>query len=396
MDNLDLKNQFFKLFNSYDELEIRKQIIQDESLSNSKNWVTLEKIDSLNHATNQTEDSVLNLISCIQTFINASLRSFQQTNERDLQLLADGNLATPNLTLFSSKYNLPINGFKKGDIPQEFLNLLNHLRSNSYVLVVNKLPIKTYYTILQRTLQNTDITTLMYLPKGELPQIESSCCQNLSLYKTQYLKGTLLKVYSYNLPSNSRSVISRNLKASIEDFMFDVKYPFMIVDRNDRFPKDTRLERIVRGKQYVLKKLPNRYIYHTIEKNQKNEDIGKIAVTAYLLNYSIDSLNYRKSLSILKRDIFKHKMKVVFTIDGVVRHYYTDEFLKSIGYGALKDYLFIQVDCDQMKLVYRNMILSKDVNNITTLVINNSLSSILNEIKEILNDFREKTEKFKH
>lgn len=48
---------------------------------------------------------------------------------------------------------------------------------------------------------------------------------NLGLKGRLFKTGTVIKLYSYNLPAGSRSVISRDLNLSINEFLFQPALP---------------------------------------------------------------------------------------------------------------------------------------------------------------------------
>jgi len=57
------------------------------------------------------------------------------------------------------------------------------------------------------------------------------------LFKT----GTVIKLYSYDLPGGARSVISRDLNQSINEFLFEPALPIYTIDRPERYPLDKNL-----------------------------------------------------------------------------------------------------------------------------------------------------------
>jgi hypothetical protein len=51
---------------------------------------------------------------------------------------------------------------------------------------------------------------------------------DLGLKDRLFTTGTVIKLYSYNLPPGSRSVISRDLNLSINEFLFQPALPIYI------------------------------------------------------------------------------------------------------------------------------------------------------------------------
>ena len=62
-------------------------------------------------------------------------------------------------------------------------------------------------------------------------QIPSFQCgeMDLGLYKRMFKTGTIIKLYSYDLPAGSRSVISRDLNQSVNEYLFNPALPVFIV-----------------------------------------------------------------------------------------------------------------------------------------------------------------------
>ena len=59
---------------------------------------------------------------------------------------------------------------------------------------------------------------------------------NLGLRKRRFTTGTIIKLYSYDLPSGSRSVISRDLNQSLNEYLFNPALPFFTIDQPSRYP----------------------------------------------------------------------------------------------------------------------------------------------------------------
>ena len=75
---------------------------------------------------------------------------------------------------------------------------------------------------------------------------------DLGLRGKQFRTGTLLKLYSYQLPLGSRSVISRDLNQSINEYLFEPALPIFTIDNNKRYPRDVNPERsFVRTKKAI-------------------------------------------------------------------------------------------------------------------------------------------------
>jgi len=130
-------------------------------------------------------------------------------------------------------------------------------------------------------------------------------------------------------------------------------------------------------------------------KTQTSLTNGITTATIYLLNYSIDKNFYRKSLEIIKRDIFKHKMSVIFTFDGIVKSFYTKCFFDSMGLKDIEEHLFVHLDCGYLNDIVKNNITNSVMNNDTYSYLNSILSDIFTEYNEELKSFRKELDEFK-
>ncbi|MGQ4808293.1 hypothetical protein NKDENANG_01674 [Candidatus Entotheonellaceae bacterium PAL068K] len=70
---------------------------------------------------------------------------------------------------------------------------------------------------------------------------------DIRLHNRKFTTGTIIKLYSYDLPSGSRSVISRDLNQSINEYLFNPALPVYTIDKSERYPDDRYLERDLYG-----------------------------------------------------------------------------------------------------------------------------------------------------
>lgn len=112
-----------------------------------------------------------------------------------------------------------------------------------------------------------------FWPEGSIPEFPIEEL-NLNLYQRNFKTGTVIKLYSYDLPSGSRSVISRDLNQSINEYLHNPVLPIYIIDRAERYPKDRGLERIMFGLTNRLLDQKDEYIDKTFSlKIEGNEEI---------------------------------------------------------------------------------------------------------------------------
>ena len=177
----------------------------------------------------------------------------------------------------------------------------------------------------------------------------------LGLHNRKFTTGTVIKLYSYDLPSGSRSVISRDLNQSLNEYLFVPALPILTVDKSIRYPKDRNLQRDLYGLKRRLEEDDNRYVDHSFSEEIADGDMGSAKVTTYVFHSKIDDRSVRDTKQMIRREFFKNKMSVIFSIDGQVHGHYTSEFItRTLKFQLLKDYVLIHVDCTDLKLEFRN------------------------------------------
>lgn len=188
---------------------------------------------------------------------------------------------------------------------------------------------------------------------GEIPAFHAKQ-QDLGLYNRKFTTGTIIKLYSYDLPTGVLSVISRDLNQSINEYLFEPILPVITVDKKERYPDDRNLERDLYGLKRRLEQENNRYVQEYFSENFKHSLFGQLKVTCYVFKAKIDDFSAAESRRSIQREFFKNNMSVLFSINGQVHGHYTSEFItRSLKMSLLKNYLLIHVDCTDMDLSFR-------------------------------------------
>ena len=188
-------------------------------------------------------------------------------------------------------------------------------------------------------------------------QIPSFSCKDidLDLYKRKFKTGTIVKLYSYDLPAGSRSVISRDLNQSINEYLFSPALPVFTIDRAERYPKDRNLQRELYGLQRRLEGESKAYIDQSFSEDAHYQGIGSIKVSCYVFKPRVDNRTVKETRETIQREFFKNNMSVLFSVDGQVHGHYTSEFTtRSLKFSLLKDYLLVHVDCSKIRTEFRN------------------------------------------
>ena len=188
---------------------------------------------------------------------------------------------------------------------------------------------------------------------GEIPAFHAEQ-QNLGLHERSFTTGTIIKLYSYDLPAGSRSVISRDLNQSLNEYLFEPILPVITVDKKERYPDDRNLERDLYGLKRRLEPKDNRYVETYFSEDFNNDPFGKMKVTCYVFKTKIDHRSVKETKETIRREFFKNNMSVLFCINGQVHGHYTSEFItRSLKLNLLKEHLLIHVDCTDMNYNFR-------------------------------------------
>jgi hypothetical protein len=177
---------------------------------------------------------------------------------------------------------------------------------------------------------------------------------DVGLEGRRFRTGSLLKLYSYRLPEGARSIISRDLNLSLNEFLFEPALPFLTVDNNVRYPENrapvTPVYGLKRRLEADTQTLETRFseVSHTAE-------LGDLAVTVYVFKARSRGQGVKETKQYIQREYFKNNMAVLFSLNGQVHGHYTSEFItRALKLPLLKDYLLIHVDCSNLHMGVRN------------------------------------------
>jgi len=194
---------------------------------------------------------------------------------------------------------------------------------------------------------------------NEIPSFDIDSL-DLGLHEKEFTTGSIIKLYSYDLPEGARSVISKDLRERVDEYLFEPALPILMVDKKERYPDDRNLQRISFGLKRRLEKgetTDNKYIddYFVLEHNSSKT--GQTKITSYIFKTKINDKNVKDSRTIIKNEFFRSNMYVVFTMNGQVQGHLTSEFItRSLKLPLLKDHLLIHVDCTNMEYDFRSQL----------------------------------------
>ncbi|SHI43535.1 hypothetical protein SAMN02745146_0869 [Hymenobacter daecheongensis DSM 21074] len=311
------------------------------------------------------------------------LPSFRRAQAENIQIVASGKLKQPTLTMYDDG---------EGQNPDKFENtFLSLLRGNKneihfvqgkynmggsgaivfcgkrgYQLVASKrydgkgkfgFTIIRKHQLLKQEEQSKKNTWYEFLTvDGVIPSFDITEL-DLGLHNRKFKTGTVIKLYSYKLPEGSRSVISRELGRSLNEFLFDPALPFLTVDTKERYPNDRGLERAIYGLKRRLEsdQEDNKYVESTFVEDFKNDLFGSMRVTCYVFRTKVEGKSAKETTKTIQDEFFKNNMAVLFAMNGQVHGSYSSSFItQSLKLNLLKNHLLIHVDCTDMDYGFRS------------------------------------------
>ena len=304
--------------------------------------------------------------------------SFRNQQAESIQILADGPRRNTSLIIYDDG---------EGQHPEEFENTFLSLLSgnkNEIHFVQGKYNMggsgaivfcgkKRYQLIGSRRYDNTGEFGFTLIREHPLSKAEESTKKNtwyeylkingkipafqtdrqdLSLYNRPFMTGTIIKLYSYDLPSGI-SDISRDLNQSINEYLFEPVLPVYTIEKKERYPKSS-LRRGLYGLKRRLEQEDNKYVEESFSYDFNDALFGNMKVTCYVFRTKIEDSSVKETKETIQREFFKNRMSVLFSVNGQVHGHYTSEFItRSLKLNLLKEHLLIHVDCTNMKPSFR-------------------------------------------
>jgi hypothetical protein len=177
---------------------------------------------------------------------------------------------------------------------------------------------------------------------------------DVGLDDRKFRTGSLLKLYSYRLPEGARSIISRDLNLSLNEFLFEPALPFLTVDNNERYPDNRAPVTLVYGLKRRLES-DSETVETRFSEVSKTAEFGELGVTVYVFKARSRGQGVKETKQYIQREYFKNNMAVLFALNGQVHGSYSSEFVtRSLKMPLLRDYLLVHVDCTKLHLGVRN------------------------------------------
>lgn len=171
-----------------------------------------------------------------------------------------------------------------------------------------------------------------FCPNGKISSFDINEI-DLGLYNRRFTTGSVVKLYSYQLPRGSRSDVTLDLWRDLNQYMFHLPLPISIFEKRDFAGKTP--SKIVLGNRTRITIDSRDKIETTISFNiPKAAGLGEIPIEVIVFKASVDHVEFIKNKSI------------IFTQNGQVHGFEGQSFIsQELGFSLLKKHLLIHADC---------------------------------------------------
>lgn len=169
---------------------------------------------------------------------------------------------------------------------------------------------------------------------------------DIGLKNRQFTSGSIVKLYSYQLPRGSRSNITLNLWRDLNQYMFKLPLPLIVFEKRDYYKGNTPDKPLLGNRTRIAiddREKVEKIIQYNIP---KNSNIGEVNIEAILFNKSVG------------HGEFINNKSIVFTLNGQVHGFEGQSFIsQELGFSLLKKHLLIHVDCTRIPTSVRQDLL---------------------------------------
>lgn len=163
---------------------------------------------------------------------------------------------------------------------------------------------------------------------------------DLGLYNRNFTSGSIVKLYSYELPKGSRSNITLDLWRDLNQFMYSIPLPISLYEKRDYITKNP--SKIVLGNKTRITIDSRDNVKEIISFNLSKEGMGNIPIDVIIFDSKIEHNEFIKNKSI------------IFTQNGQVHGYEGQSFIsQELGYSLIKKNTLIHVNCTDIPTSYR-------------------------------------------
>ena len=159
---------------------------------------------------------------------------------------------------------------------------------------------------------------------------------DIGLKNKLFTSGSIIKLYSYQLPKRSRSNITLDLWRDLNQYMFNLPLPIILFEKRDF--KGNTPDKLLLGNRTRISIDDKNNIEKIIPFNIPNNSVvGEVDIEVILFKKNVDHAEYIKNKSI------------IYTLNGQVQGYEGQSFISNeLGFSLLKKSLLIHVNCTKI------------------------------------------------
>jgi len=342
-----------------------------EKITNSID-ATLIKDCKIHGIDPKSQDAPKSMNEAVEKFYNVKNGEIGELTNKErrelaenIQIIATGDKTQPCITIYDAG---------EGQIPEEFEDTFLSLQKNNktsihfvqgkynmgstgavvfcgdkkYQLIASKRNIELNggkesrfgFTLVRRHPLSkeeieTDVRTTYYEYFCPDKQIASFIINeiDLGLYNRKFKSGSIVKLYSYQLPKGSRSDVTLDLWRDLNQYMYHLPLPISVYEKRDYRGK-TPSKPVLGNRTRITidsRDKVNKTIQFTIP---KESGLGDINIEVIIFNSDVEH-----------REFIKNK-SIIFTQNGQVHASEGQSFIsQNLGFSLLKTTTLIHVDC---------------------------------------------------
>ena len=206
---------------------------------------------------------------------------------------------------------------------------------------------------------------------------------DLGLFNRNFIYGSIVKLYSYQLPRGSRSDATLDLWRDLNQYMYHLPLPISVVEKRDYSSVKTKGTGTAQSKPVLGNR--NRIIIDSRDKVNKilqfsipkESKLGEIDIQVVIFNSDVDHGEFIKNKSI------------IFTQNGQVHGFEGQSFIsQNLGFSLLKKHTLIHVDCTNIPTEIRQDLFMSNRTHLKqgtpkTELLRDEITSLLKKSKEL-------------
>jgi hypothetical protein len=365
-------------FGSFDTQQSNPIPALVEKITNSIDSLLLKKcrLDGIDPRSSEAPQDMATAVEKFFQIKNGDFSEISQKGRRsiaeDIQVIAEGDKQTPNLIFYDNG-----EGQHPDDFPQTFLSLYRCNKTDipfvqgkynmgstgavifcgehRYQLIGSKLYDKLNttrksnefgFTLVRKHPLNEEEEKRLksswyeyFIIDGKIPRFPIKQL-DLGLYDREFTTGSIIKLYSYQLPRGSRSYVVWDLWRDFNHYLYHPALPFLVYEK--RWPNQKTPSKPVLGNKIRLALDDREKKEKTITVSLSDSFLGEVSIEVHVFKDGVDQKE------------FINNKAVVFTQNGQVHGFLPRSFISSeLGFSLLRDHMLIQVNCTKVKTSVR-------------------------------------------